>query len=372
MLLATEASINQVIEPINSDGSVYGLGWYNAPDVAHYADGALRYEGNVGFDMQASDDVWNFVCRWCINDRAYPKSLDISPDGQHVYQYRTSGAYGIDKNSPGGGFNNFGAWATSLNLTTSPGSFVTSSIGMLAIYRLDKDPAGAANFADYKYIDQKLGVNGDPASGGGCTIIRNTYPLNPGGLSINPIAFWRTNAKLLYHSGGPTTYSVFSSGAVPQANLETVDWSVDLNNNAQPIYTANGTRFPTAVMMGTSSVTGNVTLFSQDGVFDPILGPTGVEGTPEKPFVRAEDFCFRVEIVTNPVTYPAAGSRVFMELPAVYVESDDYSVKGPSEAVTRAFGLKALGGRCQLGTTGYILPPLVMSKTDGTYWPPNE
>ena len=148
------------------------------------------------------------------------------------------------------------------------------------------------------------------------------------------------------------------------STLETIDWAIDLTNNTTPIYTANGDRLPTAVMQGVASVTGSVTIFSQDGVFDPILGPTGTEGTVSSPYLRPQNTWFRVQIMSDPTT--GNEKYVYMEMPAVLVEGDDYSIRGPSEVTTRAFSLRGFGGRCQNSTSGYILPPLVLSGAPGT------
>jgi len=322
LLLATGASVNLVLEPIYSS-AVLGYGWYNAPTSAHYADSAIRYEGGVDFEFQASANVWNFIRDWAIEQRAYPRSLDISPDGQRVYQYHTSGAY----NST---FDNYGAWATSMSMNTSEGSFVTSSINVVSIFRTE----GAAGDP---YIQNRTGVIASNTA-----IYGATNPLNPGQANVDPIPFWKTNANLLRTSTGD--WGPDGVGGTPiQTGLETIEWSIDLSNNYVVLYTCNGNRYPTAVLMGAIDASGNVTLYNNDGVFDPV----------EEALV-AEDTCFRVQIYTD------AGNTnsVYVDLPAVVVESDDFGIKGQSDVTTRGFSLKGLGGRI---ANSVLYPPMVMS-----------
>jgi len=343
VLLTTGASVNLVLEPIYST-SVWGAGWYNAATTAHYADNAIRFEGNVDFEMQASDAVWDLMGDWIVNDRAYPRSIDISPDGARVYHYLTTGAYNAN-------YDLNGAWNTSASFSTSEGSFVTVSAGVVALDRTETDPAGGTDFSDYSYIQQKTGV-----VAGDCTELALTNPLNPGGNNVDPIPYWRTNAQLL--TG--TYSSPFTGGAVPQTGLETVEWSVDVTQNQVILYTANGTRLPTALLQGPMDVTGNLVLYNEDGVFDPIIGPSGT-GTLTSPFMFAENTWFRVSIARG------VDPTVYMEVPAVVIESDDYSITGQDAVTNRGFGIKGLGGRCN-GTV--TLPPFIMSDSAGSFVAP--
>jgi hypothetical protein len=341
--LTTGASVNLVLEPIYST-SVWGAGWYNAATSAHYADNAIRFEGAIDFEMQASDAVWDLMGDWIVNDRAYSRSIDISPDGARVYHYLTTGAYNAD-------YDLNGAWNTSASFSTSEGSFVTVSANMVALDRTETDPVGGTDFSDYSYIEQKTGV-----VAGDCTELALTNPLNPGGNNVDPIPYWRTNAQLL-----TGTYTApFTGGAVPQTGLETVEWSVDVTQNQVILYTANGTRLPTALLQGPMDVSGNVVLYNEDGVFDPIIGPSGT-GTLTSPFMFAENTWFRVSIARG------ADPTVYMEVPAVVVESDDYSITGQDAVTNRGFGIKGLGGRCN-GTV--TLPPFIMSDSSGSFVAP--
>ena len=223
---------------------------------------------------------------------------------------------------------------------------------IVALDRTMLDPAGGTTFSDYSYIEQKEGVIASD-----CTVLAATNPLNPSGNNVDPIPFWRTNAELLRG-----TYSTpFTGGTAPQTGLETVEWSVDVTQNEVILYTCNGTRLPTALLQGPMDVSGNVVLYHPDGVFDPILGPTGAEGTLTTPYLYAENTWFRVSIATG------GGNTVYIELPAVVVEGDDYGIQGQDAVTNRTFSLKGMGGRCNTLVT---LPPCIMSDNVGAFVAP--
>jgi hypothetical protein len=344
VILCTGASVNMVLEPIYSS-AVWGAGWYNAAQSAHYADNAIRFEGNVDFELQGGDDIWDLLGDWIVNERAYPRSLDISPDGARVYQYRTTGAYNAN-------YDLKGAWNTSASFSTSEGSFVTVSAGVIALDREQVDPDGGTAFSDFSYIKQKTGV-----VAGDCSVLADTNPLNPGGTNVNPIPYWRTKAQLLRG-----TYSApFTGGAVPQAGLETVEWSVDVTQNHVVLYTCDGNRLPTALLQGPIDVSGNVVLYHPDGVFDPVLGPsTGY--SLSNPYLYAQNSWFRVTIARG-----GAASDIYIEVPAVVVESDDYGISGQDSVTNRGFSIKGMGGRCN-GTD--TMPPMIMSDSGGAFVAP--
>lgn len=347
VLLATGASVNMVLEPIYSS-AIWGAGWYNAATATHYADSAVRYEGSVDFEMQGSQTVWEFIGDWGINERAYPRSVDISPDGARVYQYRTTGAYGAN-------YDRNGAWCTSLGFSTSEGSFVTCSAGLVALDRTEVDPAGGNTYSDYTYIKQKTGVVGADV-----TTVAAMNPLNPSGNNVDPIPFWRTNAQLLRGTYGDP---FDSSGSEPQSGTETIEWSIDLSNNTMWLHTCNGDRLPTACLQGAIDASGSCTLYHTDGMFDPILGPDGVSGTLTTPYLYAENTWFKVAIYNG-------SNYMYIEMPAVVVEGDDYGLKGQSDVTSRGFTLKGLGGRINTTPTQYTLPPLLMSDYSGAFVAP--
>jgi hypothetical protein len=131
---------------------------------------------------------------------------------------------------------------------------------------------------------------------------------------------------------------------------------VDVTQNSIWLYVCNGSRLPIALLQGPMDVSGSVTLFHQNGVFDPVLGPTNT-GTLTSPYLYAENTWLRVTIAGGP------SGNVFMEVPAVVIEGDDYSIPGLDAVVNRVFSIKGLGGRCY---NGYALPPFLMSASDGS------
>jgi hypothetical protein len=342
VLLTTGASVNLVLEPIWSS-SVWGAGWYNAVTAAHYADAAIRFEGDINFELSGSDDIWDFIGNWCVNERAYPKSLDISSDGTRVYGYQTSGAYLA-------AFDREGAWNTRLSLTTTAGSFVTATAGVQALNRVETIiPSGPAGGP---YIGNKTGVIATD-----CTELAVTNPLNPGGNNVDPIPFWRTQAQLL-----TGTYTApFSGGAVPQAGCEAMEWSTELAQNTVILYTCNGSRLATALLMGAAEATGTVVLYNDAGVFDPILGPAGT-GTLTSPYLYAENTWFRVTIPRG-----GAAATIYIEIPAVVISADAYDIAGQSDVTRRSFTMRGLGGRCNSLVT---LPSFIMSDSGGLFVAP--
>jgi len=337
-----------VLEPIYSS-SVWGAGWYNAAMSAHYADNAIRFEGSVDIELQGSDNLWNLLEDWIITGRAYPKSLDISPDGSRVYRYWTNGAYGSN-------YTYRGAWNTSAGFSTSDGSFVTLSLGTIALDRDEVDPAGGTDFTSYTYIATKTGV----ITGTCSDVFDDTNPLNPSGNNVDPIPYWRTKAELLRGTFPSTVATLFAGGAVPQSGIETVEWGVDITQNNVVLYTCNGSRLPTALLQGPMDVTGTVVLYHPNGVFDPVIGPAGGYSLTN-PYLYAEVTWFRVTIERGTL------DTVYIMLPAVVVESDDYGIAGQTDLSNRGFGIKGLGGRCVQST---LLPPCVMSDSAGDFVAP--
>ena len=342
VVLATGASVNLVLEPIFSQ-AVWGAGWYNAAEAAHYADNAVRYEGNIDLELQMGSGgaFWDFLSKFVVASRAYPRSLEISPDGSHVYKYLTTSTYCAN-------YDTNGAWCRSANFSTSEGSFITCSLGIVALNRAESDPAGGATYSAYSYISKPpIGVFASS-----CTNMALTNPLNPGGDNVDPIPYWRSNAQL-----GHGTYPgpFIPVALLPQPGTETVDWSIDIGNNDKVLYTCSGSRMPRAVLMGPMSVDGNVTLYHANGVFDPLLGPAGT-GSLTEPYSTAENTWFQVAINYG------VGTNTYIEIPAALIAGDDFSIQGADSVTNRAFTLKGMGGRCNTTT---ILPPCIISSYAG-------
>lgn len=345
--MATAASVNLILEPIESN-AVWGAGWYNAGK-AHYADGAIRYEGNIDVELSGNSQTWDFIEKWVSSERAYARSLDISPDGARVYQYRTSGAYGVN-------YDTFGAWNTSANFATQQGGFVTCSLGVVAFRRNEVDPAGGTNYTNYSYIKQKQGVIASSNA-----LFSTTYPLNPSGHNVNPIPFWKTNAVLSRNDAG--YQGPFDVSYPADTGLNTVDWSVDVSQNQVVLYTCNGQRLPTAFLQGPQTANARVTLYNPTGVFDPILGPDGT-GTMTTPYLHADNTWFTVQIVVDEL-----GNQVFLELPAAFVQADEYSIQGPDSVTNRVFTMNGLAGRNK-PSSDIVMPPFIMSSSAGAFVAP--
>jgi hypothetical protein len=173
-------------------------------------------------------------------------------------------------------------------------------------------------------------------------------PLNPGGRNVDPIPYWRTEAFLKLYDG--SVWNRCAIGPVGnQIDTETIEWSIDLANNTLILYTARGVRAASAVLQGAIDATGSVTLYNPYGVFDPIYGAPGlnsngtawVAGNPTPFSLSAPCFFAAVtEFVIN-----ITGANVAIVVPAVVLETDDYSIKGQNEVTSRTFNIKGLGGR---------------------------
>lgn len=290
VVLVTGGGINLVLEPIYSNAA-WGAGWKNAAPSAHYADSVLRYEGTLDFELQLGA-VWTFLVDWIVTNRITAKTVVISPDGAKVFTY-----------TAGGGVT--GAWNTSAGFSTSEGSFVTLSAGVMAFSRAITDGDS--------YID-----NNEGAIAGNCTVFSPTNPLNLGGLNMNPIPFWKTTAEILV-GGNP-----------PQADLMAVEWSVDATQNTIVVYTCKKTRTPRAILQGSMDVSGSVVMYHPDGVFDPIADTT--MGGYNSEFV--------VDINAGAAT---------IRVPAIVLENDDYSIPGQDTVTNKTFSFKGMGGYCDGG-----------------------
>jgi hypothetical protein len=394
-LLIEGASINLVLEPIYSE-AIWGAGWYNAATNVNYADNAVRYEGSMDFQLQASREAWNLVRDWCIEYRALSRAARITPDASWVYYYGPSQASAADYKDLGTGgtgtilqtqgAGRMGLWSQGFSLNTSQGSFVSGSINAVALFREvigpgNKTPLGLGaqwddpfqqdspdlrtytNPGEVSYIDNRFGLS------------KPNNPLNPRQALYNnepnfdPIPYWRTRAFIRKDDGAGNWTNVQTNNT----DMETVEWSIDLTNNTQVLYTCRGVRGASAVLQGAIDATGSVTLYNQFGVPDPIFGLGTGSNDEFNPYFIAEDTEFVVEIVG---TDGGSGNNLTLALPAVVIESDDYGIKGQNEVTNRTYSLKGLGGR-ELGNLdsniaytpdGYVgtnelsLPPLIMTE----------
>jgi hypothetical protein len=371
-LLIEGSSINMVLEPIYSE-AVWGAGWYNAATNVNYADNAIRYEGGLDFQLQASANVWNLVRDWAIEYRAFSRAARITPDASWVYYYGpsqgNSGDARADYNDQGDGTSanivlnqgrgRMGLWCRGLSLSTSEASFVTGSIDTVALFRqafgpgetspygtswadpfqqADPDLSTITNPAEVAYIDDRFGISGpnNPLNP-----IRSEYFDQP---NFDPIPYWRTIAYIRRSTDttSPVGPDNWANLTVQGLDTETVEWSVDLTNNTQVLYTCRGVRGATAVLQGSIDATGSVTLYNPYGLPDPVFGFDPTTYDEFNPFLYADNTEFIVQIVGT-----GASSNEFLTiaLPAVVVEGDDYGVRGQNDVTNRTYTIKGLGGR---------------------------
>jgi hypothetical protein len=270
LVLTTGANVGEVWEPIYS-GSVRGAGWFHA-GTSHYADDRIRYEGNIDFDLQPG--LKTFIAAWIYTARTTAKQIIISPDGMKIHTYAA-------------------AYNSSANFSTSAGSFITCSLGVLALDRTET--AGAAS-----YIANSTGQ--DPTS---------TNPLNPSNNNQDPIPYWKSVVTL-------TGNSVIDGAAM--------DWNFDVSQNPVVVYACTGSQGALAVLMGEMDATASVVLY-KDGGIGPV--PAGA---------NASNSSFVVVI-----TVPAG--TITLKLPAVVFEKDDYDVKDANSITSRAFTMKGMAGK---------------------------
>jgi len=126
-------------------------------------------------------------------------------------------------------------------------------------------------------------------------------------------------------------------------------------------------------LQGPIDVTGSVILYNASGIESPIDPLTSELRTP------AETTNFRIQISTD----KDDTNQVFIECPAIVIESDDYSIQGQDSITNRTYNFKGLGGRLAT-TTGSAgggtvppslvdaaLPPMLMSALDGSLADPS-
>lgn len=279
LVLVTGGGVDFVQDPIYSSAS-WGAGWKKVATAAHFADSAQRYEGTVDFDLQLG--VWNTLIDWVVNNRITPIGLILCPDGSKIFTYTAGTAAGTA-----------GAYNTSAGFSTSEGSAISVSVGVLAFERSLSDGDS--------YIENKTGLIANNCSG-------TANPLNLNSANLNPIPFWK---------------SVATIGGSPQSGLQAVEWNVDVTQNTLAVYTCRKNKMPKAVLQGTMDVSGSVIMYHPDGVFDPAT-------------LTAENTSFTVNI--------SSGAANIM-IPAVMMESDAYDISGLDTITNRTFNMKGMAGK---------------------------
>lgn len=331
-LILGTCDLSQSIELMPQSG-VWGAGWYNASDSHHYSDGNLTYSGSISTELHATTTFWNLVRGWAIEQRAYSRSVSLSPDGVKIYSFISNQTPG-DPNT----FDNTGVWCDGADFGASPGGNISCSMNVKALYKTFSDTGEGG------YLDNRGGVTTG-------AVFAVTTPLNPDSNNISPIPYWKSNAELLR--------GTYPQTVAPQTDLEVTDWQANVANNSTELYTCSGSRAARAVLMGPISSGGSITLYHPLTVFDPILGGEAIHGvvgtgTEDVPFLNANNTRFLVTITTT------GASTVTIELPAVVINSDDgVATKDSSSVTTRALGIEGYGGRVYGGS---VLPPCIMSE----------
>lgn len=206
-VLGTGGGVGLVQDPITS-GAAWGAGWKTV-GIAHYADYIERYEGTLDFELHAG--VWSVFDPWVVTNRITAKSVVVSPDGSGIQTYSD-------------------AYNTSCGFSTSEGSFVTVSVGVMAFTRTSSTGS--------TYVGNVTGTG---------TAVPYLTP------NLNPIPFWKTTAAVGGVSGDAT------------------EWSIDVSQNTLVLYTCRNSKAPKAILQGTPDASGSVGIFNDAGVGDVAL-----------------------------------------------------------------------------------------------------
>jgi len=271
--LITSSSVNKVVTPIYSD-SVRGAGWYNA-GVSKYADDIVRYEGTLEYELQVS--MWTILSNWIIESRNEPQTLILSPDGLDVQTF-TSGTL-------------TGAWNSSAGFSTSEGSCISGSAGVLAIAK--------SEILSGSYIANTVG-------GTGCL----SSFLNPGNTNLNPVPFWKSTPSLLVSGSSP-----FDS------DTDAVEWNVNVDQGLTVVYACVNAQGPIAVFTGEMDVTAAAVYYSSNGVAE-VNGST------------ASNTSFSVSI-------SGVGT---INIGKVVLDQDSYNIGGGDNITNRALSMRGLAG----------------------------
>ena len=214
-------------------------------------------------------EAMSFLTGWTTTNRANPQTIIVSPDGSVVYTF-TAGALS-------------GVWNSSANFSTSEGSMITCSCGVMGLGRTEGAGTG--------YIGNSSGLG--------------LYP------DYHPYPYWKSTATITSNGG-----QVGGVGAVA------VDWSIDVNNNPVVVYGCTGVMGPIAVLMGEIDATANVVLFNVSGVSGIPSGATAANTS--------------VSIAFDGHT---------LSLPAAVFESDGNDMSGADSVISRSFGFKGLSSK---------------------------
>lgn len=304
-LLTNSTGLNRQVNPLFSE-AVWGAGWYNAAKHTNYADSQQHYQGNIDFELQAQTDIWNLVRDWVIEDRACAQSLTLSPNGYVVYDYT------LDEDDP-----RTGVWANSCSFTIDSESLISLSLDCIALKRTETITSTS---------DFCTGMRTNPANG------VPTNPLNPTTRNRNPIPGWNAAATVTWPNA-PDFWS--DPGELTGMVLRSAD--ITVNNNTQIVRGCTGDTNPVAVIQGTISVDGSMTLWRQGGIPDPYV--------PDSNFTASE-----ASVIFELGGTPALTFR----LPYIVITSDAHDVQGQDSLTHRVFGIAGLGDGTQ--------PPFLMDQ----------
>jgi len=323
MILSNSAGLNVEWTPIYSEAPI-GQGWQNAALNTHYAENAIIYRGTIDIEFQAYDNLLTWLKDWSYAYRAYGRSVDICPDGIYDFQYRNIYS-GVDDGDDGSGETYWiyddskptrgGVWCESFNVTGAEGAFVTMSGGGVALERTKVTNSNA------DYISNVSGKAG----------MAMPYPLNQvithdgtDYKNMSPLPYWRTEAGLYVGIGsvGTVPRTVTDSDKVGGAETEAINWDFAIANNTVVLYTCRGAQGAAAILQGAIDVTGNITLYNDDGLDDSFLN------------YEAAETCFNVTVLNT---------EYIFQVPYCAIETSEYGLRGKSEVVSRTYALHGLG-----------------------------
>jgi len=299
-LLTNSTGLNRQVNPLQSTG-VWGAGWFNAATTTNYADSQQHFEGPLDFDLQGESALWNRVRDWVIEERACAQTVQMSPNGIVVYDYT------VDPLDP-----RTGVWASNAAFTIDSEALVTLSVTGIALKR-EETISGQTFKAGLK---TNVGIP--------------TKPLNPTVRNRNPIPGWNTAAAVTWPNA-PAFWS--DPGELQGMVLQTANFTQ--NNNTQIVRGATGDTNPVAVIQGTITVDGSMSLWRDGGIPDPYV--------PDGNFTAA----------SSSVNFELGGlPALAFRLPFVLLTSDAHDVQGQNTITQRTFGIAGLGDG--------VDPPLIM------------
>jgi hypothetical protein len=303
-LLTNSSSLNRKIEPLYSE-AVWGAGWYNAAKHTNYADSQQYFEGGLEFELQAQATVWNLIRSWLIEDRACSQSLVMSPNGFVVYDYTK------DTND-----SRTGVWLKSASFSIDAEQLIKVSAECIALKRTETVSQG-------KFC---ANMRSNPANGA------PVNPLNPAPRNRNPIPGWNAAATIVWPDSQP-----FWSTPSNLTGMVLKSASINVNNNTQLIKGCTGDANPVAVIQGTITAEGDMSLWREGGIPDPYATP-GV---------------FTASNANIAFSLGGAGGLTF-RMNYVVLTSDAHDIQGQDTPTTRNFGFAGLGDG--------ISPPFLMDQ----------